>query len=145
MRLASKTAFAAVALSALVAAQPASAQSLRGFRGEVQGGIDRFYSEGNHHDKLALGGAAGVDFDLGGFVLGPEITFLWAPNENKTIDGPGLGGLAERKSFQEWGLALRAGVDISPSTLIYGKVGYVKNEQRNRFTPINPTNGLLDS
>ena len=69
MRLASKTAFAAVALSALVAAQPASAQSLRGFRGEVQGGIDRFYSEGNHHDKdrfpeMATGVQVGIRHNL---------------------------------------------------------------------------------
>ena len=39
------------------------------------------------------------------------------------------------------GLALRGGVQISPSTLIYGKVGYVRNEQRKRFTPVTGTTG----
>jgi outer membrane immunogenic protein len=132
----------ALALVTGLTAGQANAQGFRGIRVEAQAGLDRFYSEGNHHDKLGWGGAAGADFDLGGFVLGPEVTFWWAPNENKTIEG---GGLAERKSFEEWALALRAGVNIGPSTLVYGKVGYVRNEQRKRFTPINPANGLLDS
>ena len=41
---------------------------------------------------------------------------------------------------------LRAlGMMVSPSTLVYVKGGVVRNEQRKRFTPINPANGLLDS
>ena len=135
-------ALTALALVTGAVAQQANAQGVRGFRLEAQAGYDRFASEGNHHGKLGVGGAAGVDFDLGGFVLGPEVTYWWAPNENKTVEG---GGLAERKSFQEWAVALRAGVNVTPSTLIYGKVGYARNEQRKRFTPINPLNGLLDS
>ena len=115
-----------------VSATQANAQNIRG-RAEVQAGYDNFESEGSGNSKLGYGAAAGVDFDLGGFVLGPEITFWNAPNENETFEG---GGLAERKSFQEWALALRGGVNITPSTLIYGKVGYVRNEQRKRFTPL---------
>lgn len=125
-----------------VSATQASAQNMRGFRIEAQTGYDSFSSEGNHHGKIGFGGAAGVDFDLGGFVLGPEITYWRAFNENETIEG---GGLAERKSFQEWGLGLRAGVDVTPSTLLFAKVAYVRNEQRKRFTPIDPITGNLDS
>ena len=142
MTLVRKSALTALALVGTLAATQANAQGIRGVRAEAQIGYDRFHSEGNRHGRVGYGGAAGVDFDLGGFVLGPEVTYWWAPSENETIDGPGL---AERKSFQEWALALRGGVMVTPSTLVYGKVGYVRNEQRKRFTPINPANGLLDS
>ena len=142
MTLVRKGAMTALALVAGLTATQASAQGMRGVRVEAQAGYDQFSSEGNHHGKLGFGGAAGIDFDLGGFVLGPEVTYWRGFNENKTIEG---GGLAERKSFEEWALALRAGVQVTPSTLIYGKVGYARNEQRKRFTPIDPLTGNLDS
>ena len=69
------SALTAAALAAALAAQQANAQDLRGFRVEAQAGYDRFYSEGNSNSEIGYGGAAGVDFDLGGFVLGPEVTF----------------------------------------------------------------------
>src|SRR3954454_24438821 len=141
MTLVRKSAFTALALVSMLAAQQASAQGLRGFRVEAQAGYDQFSADGDHHSKLGVGGAAGVDFDLGGFVLGPEITYWWAPNEVRTIDGPGL---AEHKSFEEWALALRAGVNVTPATLIYGKVGYVRNEQRKAFQPDNGLTGYYD-
>jgi outer membrane immunogenic protein len=134
MKLVRTGALTALALVGVLAAQPASAQGIRGVRAEAQIGYDRFHSEGNRTGKVGYGGAAGVDFDLGGFVLGPEVTYWWAPSENETVEG---GGLAERKSFQEWALALRGGVMVTPSTLVYGKIGYVRNEQRKRFTPID--------
>ena len=140
MRLVRTSVFTAMTLLAALAAQQASAEGLRGFRVEGQAGYDQFHADGDHHSKVGVGAAAGVDFDLGGFVIGPEITYWWAPNEVSTIDGPGL---AEHKSFQEWAIALRGGVNVTPSTLVYGKVGYVRNEQRKRFTPI--VNGVLDS
>ena len=135
------------ALTALVlvfglSATAADAQVLRGFRAEADGGVSSFHSEGNHKSKIGWGGEAGVDFDLGGFVLGAEGTFWWAPAENKTIDGPGL---AEHKTFQEYALAARLGFQVTPSTLVYGKVGYAWNEQRKRFTPFAPGTTLLDS
>ena len=141
MTLVRRGAFTALALVSVLAAQQASAQSLRGFRVEAQTGYDQFNADGDHHSKWGVGGAAGVDFDLGGFVLGPEVTYWWAPNEVRTVDGPGL---AEHKSFEEWAVALRAGVNVTPATLIYGKVGYVWNDQRKRFTPFNSA-GVLDS
>ena len=128
------------ALTALVlvfglSATTANAQALRGFRAEGDVGLSSFHSEGDHKSHVGWGAAAGVDFDLGGFVVGGEGTFWWAPAENEVIDGPGL---AEHKTFQEWAAALRLGYQITPSTLVYGKVGYAWNEQRKRFTPFAP-------
>src|SRR4051794_38069922 len=129
-------ALTAIALVAAMAAQQANAQS---FRVEGQAGVSQFHSEGNHKTKVGYGAAAGVDFNLGGgLVAGAEGTFWWAPIENETIDGTGL---AERKTFEEWGLHARLGYLVTPSTLIYGKVGYVRNEQRKRFTPFVGTCG----
>jgi outer membrane immunogenic protein len=133
MKYVRKGTMTALALVTAMVATHANAQNIRGFRAEVQAGYDNFESEGTGNSKIGYGAAAGVDFDLGGFVLGPEVTFWNSPNENETFEG---GGLAERKSFQEWALALRGGVQIAPSTFIYGKVGYVQNEQRKRFTPL---------
>ena len=132
MKYIRKGTLTALTLVAAMAAQQASAQGLRGFRLEGQAGYDQFSADGDHHSKWAVGGAAGVDFDLGGFVLGPEITYLWAPNEVRTRDGAGF---VRHKSFEEWALALRAGVNVTPATLVYGKVGYVRNEQRKLFVP----------
>src|SRR3954464_1745654 len=116
----------AVALVLGLTAAQASAQGLRGFRAEAQGGISSFHSEGNSKTKIGWGGAAGVDaYVANNFVLGAEGTFWWAPAENHTIDGAGL---ANHKTFQEWGLAARAGYTVTPDTLVYGKFGYVRNE-----------------
>ena len=131
----------ALALVMGLTAVQADAQALRGFRAEGQVGITSFHSEGNSDSHVGWGAAAGVDaFVANNFVLGAEGQFWWAPAENHTIDGPGL---ADHKTFEEWGLAARAGYMVTPSTLIYGKVGWVRNEQRKRFTPIR--NGVLNS
>src|SRR5436305_13614413 len=104
----------ALALALGVSATQANAQGLRGFRAEAQTGVSSFHSEGMSKSKWGWGAAAGVDFDLGRFVLGGEGTFWWAPAENRGNDGPGE---ARHKTFQEWGIATRAGVEISPGTL----------------------------
>ena len=123
----------ALALVMGVTAAQADAQGLRGFRAEVDGGVSSFHSEGNSKSKIGWGGAVGVDaYVANSFVLGAEGTFWWAPAENHTIDGAGL---ANHKTFEEWGLAARAGYEVAPGTLIYGKVGWVRNEQRKEFVP----------
>src|SRR5262245_18396042 len=124
MRLIRTGGIATIALAVALSAQSATAQ-MPGVRVEAHARYDRFYSEGNHHDKIGYGGAAGVDFDLGGCILGPEVTYWRGFNENVTHDGAGV---ARRKSFEEWALALRAGVMVTPSTLVYAKAGYVRNE-----------------
>jgi outer membrane immunogenic protein len=136
MKLWHSRALTALVLVAGLSAQQANAQSLRGVRADAQVGIDRFYSEGNHDNHLAYGGAIGVDAFVGdNFVLGVEGTFLNSRAENITVDGPGV---AARKSFEEWGGAVRAGVMMSPSTLVYAKGGFVVNEQRKRFDAFTP-------
>jgi len=120
----------------LLVAQQASAQgiTLRGVRADAQVGIDRFYSEGNNDNHIAYGGAIGVDTFVGNFVLGIEGTFLNSRAENVTRDGAGV---AFRKSFEEYGGAIRAGIMASPSTLVYAKGGIVSNEQRKFFRADN--------
>ena len=104
---------------------------MRGVRADASVGIDRFYSEGNNDNHLAYGAALGVDTFVGdNFVLGLEGTFLNSRAENVTRDGPGV---AYRKSFEEWGGAIRAGYMFTPSTLFYVKGGFVVNEQRKYF------------
>ena len=126
----------ALALVLGVSATTADAQALRGFRAEGQVGITSFHSEGNHKSKIGWGAAVGVDAYLADtFVLGAEGTYWDSRPENHTIDGPGM---ANHKMFQEWGLGVRAGVMVTPSTRVYGKVAYVRDEQRKEFVPFVP-------
>src|SRR3954454_3483058 len=100
----------ALALVLGVTATQADAQGLRGFRAEAQGGISSFHSEGNSKSKIGWGAAPGVDaYVANNFVLGAEGTFWWPPAENHPVDGAGI---ANHKTFQEWGLAARAGVMV---------------------------------
>src|SRR6478736_4479780 len=131
MRRLQTGALTALAVVFGLGATQANAQALRGFRADVDVGGTQFSAAGDHDNHIGWGGAAGVDFDLGGFVLGGEGTFWWAPADNRGVhDG---NGVANHKTFQEWGIAARAGVEVSPGTLVYVKGGYVNNEQRKEF------------
>jgi opacity protein-like surface antigen len=130
MNLLHKSALTALALALGATSQAASAQI---FRAEVDGGYSQFSADGDHDSHFGWGGAAGVDFDAGGFIIGGEGTFWWAPSEVHTIDGAGF---VNHKTFEEWGLAARAGVMLTPDTLVYVKAGYVRNEQRKEFLPL---------
>ena len=44
------------------------------------------------------------------------------------------GGALCTKSFEELGVGVRAGIQATPQFLIFGKGGYVNNQQRKRFT-----------
>jgi outer membrane immunogenic protein len=126
----------ALALVMGMTAVQADAQSLRGFRAELDAGASSFHSEGNSKTKFGWGAAIGVDAQIANsFVLGAEGTFWRAPATNHTIDGAGL---ANHRTGTEWGLAARAGFLVTPSTLVYGKVGWVRNEQRKEFLPFLP-------
>ena len=140
MRIFHTSALTALAAVVGMSATQANAQLI--FRGDVQGGYSQFSAAGDDDSHLGWGASAGVDYDFGGFIVGAEGTFWWAPAEVETVDGPGF---VEHKTFEEWGVAARAGMMVTPNTLVYGKVGAVLNEQRKRFTPFNPANGLLDS
>src|SRR6266498_5345486 len=134
----------ALALVLGLSASEANAQGLRGLRIEGDGGVSSWHSEGDSKTKIGWGAAVGVDaYVASEFVLGAEGTFWWAPADNRGV--PQSGGIANHKTFQEWGIAARAGYMVTPSTLIYGKLGYVRNEQRKEFVPYvtDPSSGTV--
>nr|WP_295667889.1 outer membrane beta-barrel protein [Sphingomonas sp.] len=110
------------------------ATSFRGIRIEGNVGGDRFQSQGVHNDKLGYGGTIGFDGMIGNrIVIGPEGSYWradgWTDN-NTAVNG----GTLSVRSFEEYGVAVRAGVLVTPQLLVFGKGGYVNNEQRSRFT-----------
>ena len=125
---------------ALVMSQQANAQIIP--RAELQVGASQFSAAGDSDSSLGWGAAAGVDYDAGGFIVGIEGTFWWpgacfsadedCPTEVRTAD---QGNFVNHKSFEEWGLALRAGTMVTPATLVYVKGGVVRNEQRKEILP----------
>lgn len=108
--------------------------SFRGVRVEGNVGGDRFQSQGTHNDKWGYGATVGFDGVINDrFVIGPEANF-WRANKWTENCTPGVvGGTLCNKSFEEWGAAVRAGVLVTPQLLVFGKGGYVSNEQRKSF------------
>jgi outer membrane immunogenic protein len=130
----------AAALSLISGVASAQDTSFRGIRVEGNIGGDRFQSEGVHNDRLGYGGTIGFDGQIGDkIVIGPEGSY-WRANkwtENTSVIG---GGIDAHKSFEEWGVAVRAGYLVDPRLLVFGKAGYVNNEQRERFAaPVGGT------
>lgn len=135
---------AALGVSAAAQAQDASSAtsdtssngtSFRGFRAEVQGGNDRFQSQGGHDQKFGYGGALGLDGVIGDkIVIGPEVSYWQSRAENVTHP---LNGTYAQKSFGEIGAGLRAGYLVQPNLLFYGIGGYVNDKQRAAFTGPN--------
>ena len=129
-------AFAATAANA----QMVNNASFRGFRAEGQVGGDRFQSQGEHDDKFGYGGAIGFDGQIGDkIVIGPEASYWrankWTSNQTAGVNG----GVVDNKSFEEFGAAVRLGYLVTPQILVYGKGGYVSNEQRKSFIPAATT------
>lgn len=136
--------FAAPALAQDVAAAPttttadssisSSGTTLRGFRIEGNFGGDRFQSQGDHNNKFGYGATIGFDGQIGDrIVIGPEATFWRANNWTENCTPGVIGGSVCNKSFEEFGVGARAGVLVTPQFMIFGKGGYVTNEQRKRF------------
>jgi len=125
---------AAMAASSVQAELPTT--EFRGIRIEGNAGGDRFQSQGVHNDKFGYGATIGFDGLVGDrIVIGAEGTYWRANNwtENCT---PGInGGSVCQKSFGEYGAAVRAGYLVTPQLLVFGKAGYVTNDQRKRFAP----------
>lgn len=140
-----RTTLIIAATSFALISQAASAQeattSFRGIRIEGNVGGDRFQSQGVHDDNLGYGGTLGFDGVIGGkIVIGPEGSYWRANNWAENCTGAGAGGSICHKSFEEWGVAVRAGYLMSPRLLVFGKGGYVNNEQRKRFdAPVGQT------
>lgn len=131
-----RIAFAAAAALLLLAgtAQAQVSTSFRGFRLEGNVGGDRFQSNGRRNDKLGYGGTVGFDGVIADrIVIGPEASYWRANNWTENCEPGVLGGTACTKSFEEYGAAVRIGFLITPQLLVFGKGGYVKNEQRIRF------------
>jgi len=124
-------ALTAAALVLGLTAQSANAQAVS-FHADADVGVSSFHADGLKKSHIGWGASAGADFDLGGFFLGGEGTYWWAPAEVHGIDG---GGYVNHKTFQEYGLGLRAGANVMPGTKVYAKIAYVRNEQRKEFLP----------
>lgn len=128
--------FTAGAASAQDAATTAETNntSFRGFRLEGNLGGDRFQSQGTHNDKFGYGATIGFDGQIGDrIVVGPEATFWRANDWTENCSTPSAGGNVCHKSFEEFGVGVRAGYLVTPQTLVFAKGGYVMNEQRKRF------------
>lgn len=130
----------AAGLAMSVVSNPVHAQSFtsafRGIRVEANAGGDRFQSQGEHNDKFGYGGTIGFDGVINDrFVIGAEGTYWrankWTENCTSGING----GSVCQKSFEEYGAAVRAGYLMTPKLLVFGKGGYVTNDQRKRFDP----------
>lgn len=144
------TAFGAQAASAQdTAASDTSVQdsnpTFRGIRIEGNVGGDRFQSQGRHRDKLGYGATIGFDGVIGNkIVVGPEGSYWRANDWNEICAGGKSGGTVCQKSFEEWGAGVRAGYLVSPNFLVYGKGGYVNNEQRKSFAAPAGQTGFYD-
>lgn len=129
---------AAVAGLAMLQTGVADAQTIttafRGIRAEGNVGWDRFQSQGTHNDKLGYGATVGFDGVIADrIVVGPEASFWRANKWSENCTGGVNGGSVCHKSFEEYGAAVRAGFLVTPDLLVFGKGGYVSNEQRKRF------------
>ena len=81
----------------------------------------------------------GFDGKLGDrIVIGAEGSY-WRANDWAENCSAAGGGTVCHKSFEEWGAAVRAGVLVTPRTLVFAKGGYVTNEQRKWLS--TPTGG----
>ena len=112
----------------------ATGSSFRGFRLEGNFGGDRFQSQGVHNDSFGYGGTVGFDGQIGDrIVIGPEASYWRADGYSENFTSGVVGGTVAHKSFDEYGVAVRAGVRLAPQLLVFGKGGYVNNEQRKSF------------
>jgi outer membrane immunogenic protein len=127
-------------------AQTANTSTFLGFRAEGQVGWDKFQSQGTNNEKLGYGAAIGFDGQIGDkIVIGPEASY-WRANKWTSNRTPGVrGGIVDHKSFEEFGVAIRAGYRVTPQVLAYAKAGYVSNEFRKSFNPANPTPTLRET
>ena len=139
-----RIAFLAASLLAVAAtgavAEPITTQ-FRGLRAEGNVGWDRFQSQGQHNDKFGYGGTIGFDGTINDkFLVGAEGSYWRANNWNQNVTDVGDGVVAH-KSFEEWGVAARAGYLVAPDLAAYVKGGYVINEQRKAFASDLPGGG----
>lgn len=124
-----------VTASAIIGAAPAMAQSdLGGVRLEARAGYDRvdlkisdgFDTAKGHDEALAYGFEAGYDYDFGSGIVGPYANLDFSGTKRcSEIYGLDKGCI---KAKHSWGLGVRAGWKAHPSTVLYGKLGYVNGK-----------------
>lgn len=118
--------------------------SFLGFRVEGDAGGDRFQSQGHHNDKFGYGATIGFDGQIGDrIVVGPEATYWRADGWNEKCTATAANSVCS-KSFQEYGVGVRAGYLVTPQLLVFGKGGYVGNEQRKRISAPTGATTLYD-
>jgi len=123
--------------SATTATTAANPTIFKGFRVEGQIGLDRFHSQGGHDDSFGYGAVAGWDGQIGEkIVVGPYVSYWRGKGENFTTGTGGTGQVAH-KTFQEYGVGVRAGYLVTPQLLAFGQGGYVNNEQRRAYSGVN--------
>lgn len=111
-----------------------SGTTFRGFRVEGDVGADQFQSEGIHRRKLGYGASGGFDGQIGDrLVVGVEGSYWRANNYTENFTSGTVGGTVAHKSFDEYGVAVRAGLLLAPQLLVFGKGGFIDNEQRKSF------------
>ena len=131
--------------AAAISAQAASAQDIttqfRGIRVEGNVGGERFQSQGNHNDKFGYGASVGFDGSINdAVVVGAEGSYFHPNNGNENCSAGVIGGTVCHKTFEEFGVAARAGFLVTPDLLVFGKGGYAVAEQRKRFdAPVGET------
>lgn len=107
---------------------------LRGFRVEANAGGDRFRSADDRRTKFGYGATVGIDASISRIVLGVEGSY-WRDSKRITncLVG-GAGTFCSSSGQRELGAAVRAGFEFTPQLLAFGKVGYVRDRQREIFT-----------
>jgi outer membrane immunogenic protein len=125
----------AAASAAVLAAQPASAQSFTGPRVEANAGYDVTDTNVNlpgapdSLEAFRIGAAVGYDFPIGDkFTVGPEIGIGWNVAGNTEFTS---GATAARVTGgYDLDVSLRVGAKVAQSTLVYAKAGYASSEYR---------------
>jgi outer membrane immunogenic protein len=113
-----------------MASEHSDSTSFRGIRIEGNLGGDRFNAQGGHSTEFAYGATVGFDGQIGQhIVIGAEGSWYHADGEENGICTNYVTNAVCQASFREWGAAVRAGYLVTPDLLIFGKGGFVNNEQ----------------
>lgn len=133
----------AALIGAAVLSTPLHAQApgiaLRGFRVEANAGADRFHSADSRRSKFGYGATIGGDVSISRFVLGVEGSYWRDAGKITNCLTGGAGTFCSSSGQRDLGAAVRAGFEITPQLLAFGKFGYVSDRQREVFTSSGQT------
>jgi len=124
---------ASVAALALTAS-PAAAQ-VEGFRAEVHGGWDRVSNTGLDEDAITYGIGGGYDFRIGeNAFIGVEANADLSSGEVCGTDVLEEDDEACVEAGRDLSVAVRAGINVTPSTAVYALAGYTNARFRLDYT-----------